>query len=433
MVAAAFLVAQLVWLVPMTTVLLTAPSGTRSDASAFPADVHGIGAFGHLAAGQGFWSPAFQVGGNSPYLAVVGLVLAGLAMFGTPDLPRRWRVPLTVLAALSFVVSASSALAGTSSVALWFTSTPLGAPFRETQRVLSLFVFWVAPAAALGAARLARSCRGGLAAACTALPLVLALVLIGPGLWGAGGQLRPFTFGPDWKAARYEIDAQPGTVVALPWYAYYSSAMTDHRTVLNVMPYYFGGDVITSSDPNVTTNAHQEGLDPREDPVRELVDRVRQGEHVSGQLADLGVRWVALQHAIDWQRYPGLADDPGLETVVSGDNLTLLRVRGWHGSVWSADGAPISESGSIAPLRELGSEAPATRAAPYQSGWLQGTEAVTQAPGGLMEIPGGSSSLWYWPSMVSITSYVIVAATAVLTIRTIYKRRRHRAEQPTVE
>ena len=422
-VALTFLAGQLVWLVPMTIVLLTAPSGVRSNASAFPASLHGIGAFGQLVAGLGFWSPLFQVGGSSPYLAVAGIVLAALAVFGVPDLPRGWRGPLTVLAAISFVVSASSALAGTSSVALWVTSTPLGAPFRETQRMLTLFVFWVAPAAALGAVRLARTFRGGMAAVCVTMPVVLAVILLGPGLWGAGGQLRPITFGADWQASRAAVESEPGTLIALPWYEYYSSEMTDHRTVLNVMPYYFGGDVITASDPNITAESHQEGLDPREAPVSALVDRLRAGEHVSSELADLGVRWIALQHAIDWQTYGGLSDDPGLETVVNGDGMTLLKVLDWHGPVWSTDGQPVAESGTVAPLRHLDQAGPATRAAPFQSGWLQGTSAVTQTDGGLMSLPGGSTSLWFWPTTTALVTYALIAVSA-LWVFVLYRRER---------
>jgi hypothetical protein len=422
-VAATFLAGQLVWLVPMTIVLLTARSGVRSNASAFPASLHGIGAFGQLVAGLGFWSPVFQVGGSSPYLAVTGIVLAALAVFGVPELPRGWRGPLTFLAGISFVVSASSALAGTSSVALWVTSTPLGAPFRETQRMLTLFVFWVAPTAALGAVRLARTFRGGLAAVCLTLPVVLAVILLGPGLWGAGGQLKPITFGNDWKAARSAVVAEPGTLIALPWYEYYSSEMTDHRTVLNVMPYYFGGDVITASDPNITAEAHQEGLDPREAPVSALVERLRAGEHVSSDLADLGVRWIALQHAIDWQTYRGLDDDPGLETVVSGESMTLLEVTDWHGPAWSADGQTVTERGPVAPLRTLSSDGPATRAAPFQSGWLQGSRAVTEASGGLMTLPGGSTSVWFWPTTTALVTYALVA-TATVAVFATYRRDR---------
>lgn len=432
-VVVAFILGQLVWLVPMVVVVLTAPPGVRSDASAFPADLRGIGAFGQLAAGQGFWSPAFQVGRGQASLALAGVVLAALAVLGSADFPRRYRVPLTVLAGISFVVSASSALAGLSSVALWLTSTALGAPFRETQRSLALFLFWMAPASALGGARLARRWRGGLAGLSAALPLVMALVLIGPGLWGAGGQLRPVTFGPDWVSARAEVRSHPGTMVALPWFEYYSSAMTAHRTVLNVMPYYFGGDVITASDPRVTGAAHQESLDPREATVSGLVDQVREGYPIGAQLADLGVRWIVLQHAIDWESYRGLVNDAGLEKVSDGVDLTLFRVRDWRGLAWSADGTPIGETGVVAPLRTLADSVPATRAAPFQTGWLQGGAVVSVAPGGLMELPGGSGTLWFWPSTVVLAADALVVGAAIMTLVTWPGRRRRRVKVDEVD
>jgi hypothetical protein len=425
-VAASYVTAQLVWLVPLAIVATTAPSGSPSDASAFPADLRGIGALGRLVAGQGFWSPAFQVGGRSPVIAAAGVVLGGLAIFGTRELPKAWRAPLTALAAISFVVSASSGLAGTASVAAWLTSTPIGAPFRETQRMLVLFLFWVAPTAALGALRLARRAGGGTAAVYRTLPLVLAIVLATPGMWGAGGQLRPVQLGPDWSTAQRVVHDQPGTLVALPWYEYYSSATTGGRVVLDVMPYWFGGDVITATDPRVNPTPHQEGLDPRERSVAALVDRLRRGEHVSSQLAALGVRWVAVQHAADWEAYRGLTGDPGLKTVVAGTDLTLLRVNAWPGAVRARTGARISESSRVAPLRRLGSTAPAVMAAPYQAGWMQGGSAASEATGGLIALPGGSTTVWYWPTIVVLVTDVAIAGVAVASIARLRRRRRSR-------
>ena len=46
--------------------------------------------------------------------------------------------------------------------------------------------------------------------------LAAAFVLIGPSLWGFGGQVDPVDRPPEWAEARRLVDAEPGPVLALP-------------------------------------------------------------------------------------------------------------------------------------------------------------------------------------------------------------------------
>ena len=164
-IALAYLVGQLPWLVPLA--IVGSGRSAIADASGFPTVLSGLDGVGRLLAGHGFWNPPFQVGAPGGWgVALMGFALLGLAAVGTSSLPRAWRVPLVGLAALGLVLSAASGVPGLDGLVARISRTPIGAPFRETQRLLPLYLLWMAPAAALGARRrLGRSPGRGLAPA----------------------------------------------------------------------------------------------------------------------------------------------------------------------------------------------------------------------------------------------------------------------------
>jgi hypothetical protein len=114
--------------------------------------------------------------------------------------------------------------------------------------------------------------------------------------------------------------------VAFPFFQYFTLDIADNRLVLNVVPYWFGGDVISSSDPNLRRGEEKERADPRESATEKLSIEARAGLPISTGLARLGVRWVVLQHDVDWRTYTGIDTDSGLERVVDGPSLSLYRV-----------------------------------------------------------------------------------------------------------
>ena len=397
-VLGAFVLGQLPWLVPMVVVGATAPSGSLAASSAFAPSVDGLGGVGRLLSGHGFWNTYFQIGRTDELLgAIAGFAILGLAVLGSRDLPRSRRGPLLALAAISLFVAVSSQVTGLSRAADWFTSTALGAPFRETQRYLLFYFLWAAPAAALGAARLARGLRGAVSGAVLAVPLAIAALLAGPAWWGFAGQLTPVTFPREWATARAIVNRQPGTVVALPWYQYFSTSVADHHLVLDVVPFYFGGDVVISSDPQLSTRPDLERADPRERVIGSLVAVSRTGLRVSSLLAEEGVRWVVLQRDADWDTYRGILHDPGLQRVVDGRTLVMFRVRAWVAEVVDRAGRPVRSSSVVTPLHRVDASGPARWATPAERGWLRGTSKAGEARGGLVALPAGSGWVWYWP------------------------------------
>lgn len=413
-VLGAVTVGQLLWLVPGIVVFR---QGVHlAAAGEFTTRAPGLGGPFRVLAGHGFWQDTFQVGHGQVGVALVGGVLLVLAVLGHRDLPPAWRRPAGWVAAASVAVALASALPLVDDGWAWLADTPLGAPLREGQRLLPLYLVWMAPAAALGARRLGEGVTGARRALWLALPLVAALWLALPGLWGAGGQLEAVRLPEEWAQARRTVREAGGTVVSLPWAQYFNLNVAGGRRVNDVMPLYLGGDVLVASDPNLDEPA-QERADRREATMDLLALRVRAGEPVGRQLAELGVRWVVLQHDIDWQTYLSLREDPGLRRVVDGPTLELFEVTGWRGEVVTDDGAVLGAAGPVAPLVDLAGSGAATWARPGAAGWLRGLEPASVATDGQLRLPAGDGPLWYWPALVVLLGDLTWLGAVVVAAR----------------
>jgi len=493
--------AQVPWLLPGLFVYLEGASIV--DATSFRTDIEGVEGVGQLLAGHGFWQPFYQVGfpGGWP-VAFVGMILGALAVYGAGDLggdrAPGLRAPMAVLAVVGLLGALASATPGLDDIYASMSRNPVGSIVREGHRLLPLYLVWMAPAAALGAHRLARTIladtvlgrtritrsapprwqggaadldpcsgvgdttesvrwrggatgadaridsqetspldrrRGGLAAMVVITPLVAALLLAAPGLWGINPSLRPVDLAPEYAAARAEIESRPGTVATLPWHQYFDLTLDGRaRRVLNPFPLYLGGDVLASSNPELEAGGTRERVDPREAPMSRILVAARQGQPVSADLARLGVRWVVLAHEADWLSYAAAFNDPGLVRVVHGPALDLFAVSGWGGLVVAADGSPVASDPALEPVLGLDQSGAATYNRPAATGWMRGMTPTGVTPEGLVALPAGHGWVWFWPSILvvgaSVFAYgaVLIAAAGLLRDRRF--RRRYQARTP---
>jgi hypothetical protein len=428
LVIAAFLCAQLPWLVPGAIVL--AQGAHIASASEFGTHAPGPGGFARVLAGQGFWISRLQVGDGpglgSAAVALLGVALLALAIIGTRDLPPSWRRAASWLAAVGLALVLASAMPAIRSCYDALTATRLGAPLREGQRFLALYLVWMAPAAALGAARIARRRADRLEGLLQAVPLAIALVLAGPGLLGIDGRLDPVTFPNEWSSARQEVTRRPGTVLALPWHQYLQMRIADNRNVFNPTPIYFGGDVLVSSNPQFASETEQ--ADAREPTVQRILPVIRSGERAASQLARLGVRWVVVLHDADWQDYRGLDHDPGLDHTVSGNTLDLWRVRGWRGPVVDSAGSVVHLRDLVQPFELLDASQAATWFRPAADGWMRGWEPAGATSSGLIRLPVGRGPVWYWPTVVVLIGDAITAGVAGALLARVWRSRRNRTD-----
>ncbi len=424
--------AQLQWAVPGIVVALSGPK--LLGASAFATRARGLVGVAGVVAGHGFWRAPTQVGGDSrPGTALLGIGLLGLAMVGARALAPPWRWRAAAVAGLGFAMAMATAVPGARALYDAVTATAVGAPFRESQRFAVLGLVWLAPAAALGARRLAVEGGGRPPAqgpvralarwAAIATPMLATLVLALPGLWGVGGQLEAVPMPPDWSAARAAIRSAPGTVLALPYHRYLDLPIAGNRRALNPLPDYLGGDVLASSDPELGAGA-RELDDPREPMVVALLARATTGGPVGAGLAVAGVRWVVVLHAADWRTYGSLGTDPGLTAVIQGGTLDLFAVTAWRGPVVDSAGRLVALRDVVAPLHLLAPSPPAVWAAPAAWGWSRGRRAAGRSGAGLVRLPAGRGPLWYWPALVVLavdaaTLGALVAAIAAVRLSAI--------------
>lgn len=412
-VACWFLLSQVPWLVPG---LVVWSQGTADPevGEGFATVVHGpLGVF-EVAAGHGFWLQGHQVGKGTPGVWVAGAALVALALLGRSRLPRTWGPRGAALAAVGLGLSLASGVPLLGDAYAWLAGTSVGMPLREGQRLLPLWLVWLAPAAAFGAARLHarwQEPRPVGAAAVLALPLAVALVLAGPGLWGLGGILRPIEVPPEWEEARAVVREEPGTVLALPWTRYLVAEVAGNRRILHPMPLWLGGDVLASSDARVAEGGGQEVADGRSRAAELAVLQLRTGGRPSQDLADLGVRWVVLLKELRWEDHRGLARDPGFELVVSGPTLDLYRVRPWVAPVVEDDGGGSGIDAVAEPIALLEPGPEATWARPAEGGWMRGLEPAGRTSQGLVRLPAGAGPVWFWPAVL-----VLLADAAVLVV-----------------
>ncbi|MEY2478209.1 MAG: hypothetical protein QOG87_3524 [Actinomycetota bacterium] len=395
-VLGAAIAAQAPWLVPGIVVAI---AGTGvADSSRFATRADGLLGWLAVPAGHGFWRASSQVGGTGAGVAVLGAVLLGLALAGRTRLPEAWAGRAAGVAAVGLGLALASAVPGIRDMYSDVTGTAVGAAVRESHRWLPLFLVWMAPAAAQGAARL-----GG--RLLLAVPAACALALAVPGLWGADGRLEPVDFPGGWSTASQAIRERPGTVLALPWHQYLDVSFADGRRVLNPLPDYLGGDVLSSSDPELVAGS-QEAADPREPHVLPVLARVASGGRVADDLARIGVRWVVLLHEVDWEPLRSLRSDPGLRRVVADRSLELFEVRAWRGPVVTTTGRVVDVRPVVAPLAHVAPSGLARWHRPAAPGWMRGWHGASESPVGTIDLPVGRGFSWFWPACAVVIAYI---------------------------
>ncbi len=410
-VVAVSVAANLVWALP-TAVLLWA--GARVTGSGgFATRPRAAVGWAAILSGGGFWRPDLQVGAVGVVGAVAGLVLLGLAWIGRSHLDPRWGRPATAAGLVGLAIALASAVPGVRVPYGWLTDLPVGAPLRESQRFLALWLVVAAPAAALGAAELARRVQRSWVVV-LALPLAIGVAVGSPGWLGVDGRLRPVEFPAGWAVARSRIQRDPGPVVAFPWNEYPRLSFAGDRQAFNPMPDYLGGDVISSFDPGFHPGElNQEQVDHRAVEIDGLVRRLRAGERVGAGLRRAGVRWVVLAHESSWTAYSALQGDPDLRRVVQRGDIDVWAVVGWRGPALAPDGRPHRLDRPMPPLLRTDAPVGSVLDVAGAPGWVQGWKTpVAVTADGRLRTTARSGVIWFWPAPVLLLVDLALAGGA---------------------
>lgn len=411
--------ASAIWLVPGVAVVSSGTSIVSS--SRFATGTDSIGDAFALLAGQGFWLDTYEVGVPNPFVAgVLGIMLVLLGIVGTSRIPDAGRRGLHVLAAGALVLAGAPSAPLLGPFLDTLTSTPLGAPFREPQRYLLLYICWVSLAAPLGAHRLALNWQQ-YREAIVLLPLAVAIVVSSYGWWGLNSDLQPTPVPTGWSEARKIIRDGGGTTLALPWTRYLPLRFAESSRAINPVPKFLGTDVLVSSDLGLGGES-QERSESREAAADEIVRGLLELDTSSTleQLDAIGVRWIIVIHEGSYERFLPALIQLDLEPTLIRPDIELYEVPGWRGGALTSGGDVVSTPMPGSPFATVRDERAFTWFRGHQAGWLRGASPVQRVGPGLFGVPAGRGPIWFWPSvLVVLTDVVVAAAAARVIIRSI--------------
>ena len=233
-VVATFVSRPAPWLLPGLIVVAAGPHA--ADATAFDANLHGPGGVLALVLGYGFWQLAIAAV-DGPWVAMLALAVLTLAVLGARELPGRWRRRARGACRRRGADRLSRRDPGAGEhLRCRRAERPLGGPLAESQRVLPLRLFFLAPAAAHGAKRIgsiaaSSALRSAPAAVLAGAPAARLALALGGRRGGSIGRMFPAS----WYEARDLVDGE-GTVLALPWHQYFDLEAADGRRVFNPSP-----------------------------------------------------------------------------------------------------------------------------------------------------------------------------------------------------
>jgi hypothetical protein len=306
------------------------PSGGRSDPAGVAAfALRGEGWAGPLVSALGtggIWNAgAVPPSRTSVLMPLVTVLLLGLAavgwLLGGPA--RRPLLGLLPLGAAGLLVGCAGTVPGLAGLLeVVVQAVPGGGLLRDGQKWLAWFALPLAVGAGLGARELARRARavGGpaLAGAVAALAVLLPLIAVPDLVWGVGGRLRPVEYPADWQRVRDLLAGESGDVLVLPFGAYRAFGWNGDRPQLDPAPRWLPRPAVVDDDLVVSG---------RTVPGEDL--RAREVGAAAGDpaaLADLGVRWVLVEHGTPGPPVPAAV--ASLPLVHDGPDLALHRVPG---------------------------------------------------------------------------------------------------------
>jgi hypothetical protein len=282
----------------------------------------GLGTLGSLASLGGIWNAdAVPASRTTLFAVVAAVVLLGVVVLGLPTVARRpAAVPLLILAAVAVVVPAAMAAGpGMALVEATIRTVPGLGVVRDAQKWVALAVPGYSLAGAAGVVTLRRR----LPAAATALICCAAVVATLPDLaWGVGGKLATVDYPSAWTAVSALINNDPRPVAVLPVDSMRRFAWAGDAPVLDPLPRWVRGDVLTTGDLAVAGRTV-----PGEGERARDVQRLLLAGGDRDKLAAAGVGWVVVES--NWATGYSRPTLP-LPVAYRDEDLTLYRVGGDH-------------------------------------------------------------------------------------------------------
>ena len=358
-ITAAWLVINLVWLIPLISGKSSAgqsidsfasSAGSSSQLEAFA--THGtifgspalsaLGLTGFWADGQGRYLLPSGIGW--PWYVAAALII-GLALLGAIVSFRRRHVmgmTLAISGLIAFVLAIGIASPVTAPLTLFLNQyVPLYAGFREPQKWLMLLALSYAYLGAVGLSAItARVMRvekwSKLSTPIVIVALILPIVFAPNLAWGAGGQLQSVQYPAGWQQAAEYLNSQPGikenpkdtTIVVLPWHMYLHVDFVG-RVVANPARYYFPQNIIVGDNPELRGVPPLAQTDITSYIGNTLIPQRNYTTDAGLQLKKRGVQYVMVLKEADYNdpdKYGWVQRQTGFTKVLDNESLTLYKV-----------------------------------------------------------------------------------------------------------
>ncbi|EME16592.1 hypothetical protein [Rhodococcus triatomae] len=339
--AALAVVASAPWLVA-TAVSGAGAEGDTAGVAAFAARAEPwLATTGSLAGLGGIWNADAVPGSRTtPWALIATAILLAVVALGLPAVWRARRSPvvvaLAVLAAAAVVVPTLAATGWGLAVGEWaVVHLPGYGLMRDAQKWVALAVPFYALSAAAGVSVLASLARRVFAddpaptrasRAGAAVVAIGAVLLSLPDLaWGVGGALRPVHYPEAWQRVTALVEGGAGDVAVLPAGTFRRFPWSGDAPVLDPAPRWLPLDVPQTGRLIVLFGGGST-IAGEGDRSAEI-ERLLIGGGEPGDLTNLGVGWVLVEHDT-----PGTPGDgellSALDRVHDDENLTLYRVPG---------------------------------------------------------------------------------------------------------
>lgn len=148
--------------------------------------------------------------------------------------------------------------------------------------------------------------------------------------WGAAGQLKSVQYPQQWQQAKTHLNSHTddnANVLVFPWHMYLPISFVG-RVVGNPTGYYFDQRMITGNNFGLKGVPNQNETPLTTYINNTLVPRGFQQTNVATQLDKYGIDYVLLLKEADWRQYDWIAQQAGMNPVVTNDKLILYEIKG---------------------------------------------------------------------------------------------------------
>jgi hypothetical protein len=235
---------------------------------------------------------------------------------------------------------------------LWaYDHVPFFSIMREPQKFLTLLALAYAVFFGWGVERVSQMdtsmSRLGALSTAVGLAVVLPLGYSATIFDGLAGQVYSSPLPSAYQQADALMGNGVGNVLVLPWHIYMEYPFTDGRVIANVGPTTFRRNVI-SGDNVEADDTETQSTSPRSAYLEQLFEVGDSTKNFGRLVAPLGVQYVVLSKAVDWNSYVWLNKQKDLKLILDDQSLEV-----WRNTAYVGVGQSVTKVKSVSGVAGL--------------------------------------------------------------------------------